>query len=77
MACAAFAEIAGLKLTKCFPLRVIDPRARDDSASVLSPSWLLPLVASPFASVSQIPTFRLTASLASSGHLSCRMPLRP
>jgi len=38
-----------------------------DSASVLSPSWLLPLVASPFASVSPVPTFRLTASLASSG----------
>jgi len=48
-----------------------------DSASVLSPSWLLPLVASPFASQSQVPTFRSTASLASSGHLSCRMPLRP
>src|SRR6202521_3304907 len=38
---------------------------------------VLPLVASPFASESQVPTFRLTASLASSGHLSCRMPLRP
>jgi len=38
---------------------------------------VLPLVASPFASESQVPTFRSTASLASSGHLSCRMPLRP
>jgi hypothetical protein len=38
---------------------------------------VLPLVASPFASKSQVPTFRSTASLASSGHLSCRMPLRP
>src|SRR5712692_6601663 len=38
---------------------------------------VLPLVASPLASKSQVPTFRLTASLASSGHLSCRMPLRP
>src|SRR5262249_17825116 len=32
---------------------------------------------SPLASKSQVPTFRSTASLASSGHLSCRMPLRP
>ena len=38
---------------------------------------VLPLVASPLASKSQVPTFRSTASLASSGHLSCRMPLRP
>jgi hypothetical protein len=38
---------------------------------------VLPLVTSPFASESQVPTFRSTASLASSGHLSCRMPLRP
>jgi hypothetical protein len=38
---------------------------------------VLPLVASPLASVPQVPTFRLTASLASSGHLSCRMPPRP
>src|SRR5260370_36299403 len=41
------------------------------------PLVVLPLVASPFASESQVPTFRSTASLASSGHLSCRMPLRP
>src|ERR1035438_4927610 len=38
---------------------------------------VLPLVASPLASQSQVPTFRSTASLASSGHLSCRMSLRP
>jgi len=38
---------------------------------------VLPLAASPLASKSQVPTFRLTASLARSGHLSCRMPLRP
>src|SRR6516225_3381689 len=37
----------------------------------------LALVASPLASGSQVPTFRSTASLASSGHLSRRMPLRP
>jgi hypothetical protein len=38
---------------------------------------VLPLVASPLTSEIQVPTFRLSASLASSGHLSCRMPLRP
>src|SRR5215469_12269214 len=37
----------------------------------------LALAASPLTSGSQVPTFHPTASLASSGHLSRRMPLRP
>src|SRR5215475_10075418 len=37
----------------------------------------LALAASPLASESQVPTFHSTASSASSGHLSCRMPPRP
>src|SRR5262249_41031834 len=37
----------------------------------------LALAVSPLASESQVPTFHSTASSASSGHLSCRMPPRP
>ena len=46
------------------------------AAFVRSPSWLIPLAASPFASAPKVPMFRTTASSRLSPPV-CRMPLRP
>jgi len=46
------------------------------AAFVLSPSWFMPLVASPLASAPKVPMFRIAAS-AELKPLICRIPSRP